>query len=70
MHVAPTLLARALARARADWLSGDPDAWARYTAGLARLEQHYQQKEANETRHAGDRRAAQARPGDRPAARF
>jgi hypothetical protein len=43
MHLTSRLLARALDRARSEWLAGDPEAWTRYTAGLARLEQHYQQ---------------------------
>ena len=43
MQITSRLLARALDRARSEWLAGDPEAWTRYTSGLARLEQHYQQ---------------------------
>jgi hypothetical protein len=75
MHLAPTLLARALDRARADWLAGDPSAWARYTDGLARLEEHYRRKEARDggavPRSTRDHpRVRPPRPTDRPAARF
>jgi hypothetical protein len=66
MHVAPTLIARTLARARAEWLAGDPEAWERYTDGLARLEQHLA------TVRSADRRPERAAPrrlADRPAAR-
>lgn len=30
-------LVEALARARAEWIAGQPGAWSRYTAALARL---------------------------------
>jgi hypothetical protein len=63
MHVAPTLIARALDRARAEWLAGDPEAWQRYTDGLARLERHLAAVAAS--------RPAAPRPSmpDRPAVR-
>jgi hypothetical protein len=69
MHIASKLLARALDRARADWLAGDPDAWARYTAGLARLERHYQQvgSLSRQYRADGERRDRRPRLGDRTA---
>jgi len=65
MHIAPRLLARALDRARAEWLAGDPDAWARYTAGLARLEQHYVRDDAAAPARSASR-ATLARGDDRP----
>jgi len=40
MTLAPTITARALDRARTDWLAGDPDAWERYTTCLAHLQAH------------------------------
>jgi hypothetical protein len=66
MAVAPPLLASALARARAEWLAGDPEAWERYTDGLARLEQHLA------TLRSLDRGPARSAPrplADRPSAR-
>jgi hypothetical protein len=62
MHVASKLLARALDRARADWLAGDPDAWARYTAGLARLERHYQQRGSLSRQYRAESQRADRRP--------
>ena len=46
MDFVTPLLHRALAQARADWLSGDPAAWSRYAHCLARLERHFDGREA------------------------
>jgi hypothetical protein len=65
MHITSRLLARALDRARSEWLAGDPDAWARYTAGLARLEQHYQQMGSLGRRYRAESERRDDRPYDR-----
>ncbi len=72
MHVAPTVLTRALARARAEWLNGDPEAWARYTAGLAQLEEHYRQVQARDATSPDRAAAGQSFPRlrDRTPVRF
>jgi hypothetical protein len=57
MPAATPFLTDALARARADWLAGDPSAWARYAECLAQLEHHIR-----------DRITAEARPVSRPTA--
>ena len=62
MNAPPSLLAHALAQARADWLAGDPAAWRRYAACLAKLasdpEDHTAPSEALAKRPLRPRRPA------------
>lgn len=54
-----TPLDRDLAQARADWLAGSPDAWARYLACVRRLDEAPAERE---DRPRVDRRTVRRRP--------
>jgi hypothetical protein len=61
MNAPPYVLTHAIDQARAQWLAGDPGAWARYATCLMRLEAEIQQSRHPRPMLTGRRRTSRRR---------